>query len=56
MMNNPIYGIGGSLTALATPFREKQVDWKALSLRPSGRSTAGPPRLWSVAAPARLPR
>ena len=32
MMNNPIYGIGGSLTALATPFREKQVDWKALSL------------------------
>jgi hypothetical protein len=31
-MNNPISGIGGSLTALATPFREKQVDWKALSL------------------------
>ena len=31
-MNNPIHGIGGSLTALATPFREKQVDWRALAL------------------------
>ena len=30
-MRNPIFGIGGSLTALATPFRDTHVDWKALS-------------------------
>jgi 4-hydroxy-tetrahydrodipicolinate synthase len=31
-MTNPIFGIGGSLTALATPFHATHVDWKALSL------------------------
>jgi 4-hydroxy-tetrahydrodipicolinate synthase len=30
-MTNPIFGIGGSLTALATPFRATHVDWKTLS-------------------------
>ena len=30
-MTKPIFGIGGSLTALATPFRDTQVDWNALS-------------------------
>jgi 4-hydroxy-tetrahydrodipicolinate synthase len=30
-MHTSIFGIGGSLTALATPFRDTQVDWKALS-------------------------
>jgi 4-hydroxy-tetrahydrodipicolinate synthase len=31
MMRNPIFGVGGSLTALATPFRDTCVDWAALS-------------------------
>ncbi len=30
-MRNPISGAGGSLTALATPFRDTRVDWDALS-------------------------
>jgi 4-hydroxy-tetrahydrodipicolinate synthase len=30
-MRNSIFGVGGSLTALATPFRDTHVDWKALS-------------------------
>jgi 4-hydroxy-tetrahydrodipicolinate synthase len=30
-MRNPITGVGGSLTALATPFRQTRVDWDALS-------------------------
>jgi 4-hydroxy-tetrahydrodipicolinate synthase len=30
-MHNIIAGVGGSLTALATPFRETRVDWEALS-------------------------
>ena len=30
-MRNPISGVGGSLTALATPFHETRVDWEALS-------------------------
>lgn len=30
-MHNPITGVGGSLTALATPFRQTRVDWDALS-------------------------
>jgi len=30
-MDNPIPGVGGSLTALATPFRQTRVDWDALS-------------------------
>ena len=30
-MRNSIFGIGGSLSALATPFRDTQVDWNALS-------------------------
>ena len=42
-MRTSIFGIGGSLTALATPFRDKQVDWKALcrlSERQIDRGTA----------------
>lgn len=31
MMHNPFFGVGGSLTALATPFRETRIDWAALS-------------------------
>lgn len=31
-MTKPIFGIGGSLTALVTPFRDTHVDWNALSL------------------------
>jgi 4-hydroxy-tetrahydrodipicolinate synthase len=31
MMRNPFLGLGGSLTALATPFRDTRVDWTALS-------------------------
>jgi 4-hydroxy-tetrahydrodipicolinate synthase len=30
-MHNPIFGVGGSLTALATPFRDADVDWNAMS-------------------------
>ena len=30
-MRNSIFGVGGSLTALATPFRDTRVDWDALS-------------------------
>jgi 4-hydroxy-tetrahydrodipicolinate synthase len=30
-MHNTISGVGGSLTALATPFRDTRVDWNALS-------------------------
>ena len=30
-MHNPIFGVGGSLTALATPFRDTHVDWTALA-------------------------
>jgi 4-hydroxy-tetrahydrodipicolinate synthase len=30
-MRNPIAGVGGSLTALATPFHETCVDWEALA-------------------------
>jgi 4-hydroxy-tetrahydrodipicolinate synthase len=30
-MRNIIAGVGGSLTALATPFRDTRVDWEALS-------------------------
>ena len=30
-MHNTIFGIGGSLTALVTPFRDTHVDWTALS-------------------------
>jgi 4-hydroxy-tetrahydrodipicolinate synthase len=30
-MRNHIFGVGGSLTALATPFRDTDVDWTALS-------------------------
>jgi len=30
-MRNSISGVGGSLTALATPFRDTRVDWDALS-------------------------
>jgi 4-hydroxy-tetrahydrodipicolinate synthase len=30
-MRNPVFGVGGSLTALATPFRDTHVDWVALS-------------------------
>ena len=30
-MHNPIYGIGGSSTALVTPFLDTRVDWTALS-------------------------
>jgi 4-hydroxy-tetrahydrodipicolinate synthase len=30
-MRNPISGVGGSLTALVTPFRQTRVDWDALS-------------------------
>jgi 4-hydroxy-tetrahydrodipicolinate synthase len=30
-MRDPLFGLGGSLTALATPFRETRVDWMALS-------------------------
>ena len=43
-MRNSIFGIGGSLTALATPFRDTQVDWNALSRlseRQIARGTAG---------------
>jgi 4-hydroxy-tetrahydrodipicolinate synthase len=29
-MHNPVAGLGGSLTALITPFRDSCVDWKAL--------------------------
>jgi 4-hydroxy-tetrahydrodipicolinate synthase len=29
-MHNPVAGLGGSLTALVTPFRDSCVDWKAL--------------------------
>lgn len=29
-MHNPVAGLGGSLTALVTPFRDACVDWKAL--------------------------
>ena len=42
-MRNSIFGIGGSLTALATPFRDTEVDWKALcrlSERQIDRGTA----------------
>ena len=35
-MHNLIFGVGGSLTALATPFRDTHVDWTALA-RLSGR-------------------
>jgi 4-hydroxy-tetrahydrodipicolinate synthase len=31
MMQNPLLGLGGSLTALVTPFRDTHVDWAALS-------------------------
>jgi 4-hydroxy-tetrahydrodipicolinate synthase len=31
MMHNPFLGLGGSLTALVTPFRDTRVDWAALS-------------------------
>ena len=30
-MHNPIYGLGGSSTALVTPFLDTRVDWTALS-------------------------
>ena len=30
-MRNPLCGVGGSLTALTTPFRDTRVDWDALS-------------------------
>jgi 4-hydroxy-tetrahydrodipicolinate synthase len=43
MMRNSIFGVGGSLTALATPFRDTRVDWTALSQlseRQIGRGTA----------------
>ena len=30
-MRSTITGVGGSLTALATPFRDMRVDWNALS-------------------------
>jgi 4-hydroxy-tetrahydrodipicolinate synthase len=30
-MHNPIYGVGGSSTALVTPFVDTRVDWTALS-------------------------
>jgi 4-hydroxy-tetrahydrodipicolinate synthase len=42
-MRNPIAGVGGSLTALATPFHETRVDWEAvarLSERQIDRGTA----------------
>jgi 4-hydroxy-tetrahydrodipicolinate synthase len=42
-MRNIISGVGGSLTALATPFRDSRVDWDALarlSLRQIERGTA----------------
>jgi 4-hydroxy-tetrahydrodipicolinate synthase len=38
MMRNPIFDVRGSLTALATPFRDTSVDWAALS-RLSERQT-----------------
>jgi hypothetical protein len=28
-MHNSIFGVGGSLAALATPFRDTHVDWAA---------------------------
>jgi 4-hydroxy-tetrahydrodipicolinate synthase len=43
-MHNSIFGIGGSLTALVTPFRDTCVDWPALarmSERQISRGTAG---------------
>ena len=30
-MRNLVFGVGGSLTALATPFRDTLVDWEAAS-------------------------
>jgi hypothetical protein len=30
-VRNPVFGVGGSLTALATPIRDTCVDWSALS-------------------------
>ena len=30
-MHNPIYGVGGSSTALVTPFLDTRIDWTALS-------------------------
>jgi len=43
-MRNPISGVGGSLTALATPFRDSHVDWAAfgrMAERQIARGTAG---------------
>jgi 4-hydroxy-tetrahydrodipicolinate synthase len=30
-MRDTLHGVGGSLTALATPFRDTAVDWAAVS-------------------------
>ena len=30
-MRNPVSGVGGSLTALITPFRATRIDWEAAS-------------------------
>jgi 4-hydroxy-tetrahydrodipicolinate synthase len=30
-MHNTIFGVGGSLSSLAGPFRDTQVEWRALS-------------------------
>jgi dihydrodipicolinate synthase/N-acetylneuraminate lyase len=43
-MRNLITCMGGSMTALTTPFRDTVVDWKALSRLCERRSTAALPR------------
>ena len=43
-MNNAIAGIGGSLTALATPFRDARVDWHALFRLSERQIARGTPR------------
>lgn len=40
-MRNSISGVGGSLTALATPFRDMRVDWDALSRLSERQITRG---------------
>ena len=43
-MRSTITGVGGSLTALATPFRDMRVDWNASRACPNGRSSVAAPR------------